>query len=193
MSYVQRSKSVKPLFWLTILVLFNIILYILYIKPLRSMNTTWWWSWLQMTIDSWHNDGFAYQIIATWGWVPQTGLPTKELVLWSWKQTIMVEVADESEEQRIGLMFRANLPDTRGMLFVFPDIKPVSFWMQNTYIGLDLLYIWSDGIIKHIHNNAKPLDLSWLPSIEPIKYVIEVNDTFVETFDIQIGDRVEGL
>ncbi|HMY80220.1 MAG TPA: DUF192 domain-containing protein [Candidatus Absconditabacterales bacterium] len=193
MSYVQRSKSVKPLFWLTILVLFNIILYILYIKPLRSMNTTGGGSGLQMTIDSGHNDGFAYQIIATGGGVPQTGLPTKELVLGSGKQTIMVEVADESEEQRIGLMFRANLPDTRGMLFVFPDIKPVSFWMQNTYIGLDLLYIGSDGIIKHIHNNAKPLDLSGLPSIEPIKYVIEVNDTFVETFDIQIGDRVEGL
>lgn len=104
---------------------------------------------------------------------------------------MLVEVADNAEKQRVGLMFRANLPDDRGMLFIFDYNQQVSFWMQNTYIGLDLLYVGSDSIIKHIHNNAKPLDLTGLPSIEQVKYVIEVNDMFVEKFGIQEGDRVE--
>jgi uncharacterized membrane protein (UPF0127 family) len=53
----------------------------------------------------------------------------------------VAEIADDPEKQRIGLMFRANLPDDRGMIFVFDNDQPLSFWMQNTYIGLDLLYV----------------------------------------------------
>jgi uncharacterized membrane protein (UPF0127 family) len=65
--------------------------------------------------------------------------------------------------------------------------------MKDTYIGLDLLYVGSDGIIKHIHNNAKPLDNTSLPSIYPVQYVIEVRDDFVENFGIKEGDKVEGI
>jgi uncharacterized membrane protein (UPF0127 family) len=79
------------------------------------------------------------------------------------------------------------------MIFIFDQEQELGFRMQNTYIGLDLLYVWSDGVIKHIHNNAKPLDLTSLPSTVPVKYVIEVRDDFVENFGVKIGDKVEGI
>lgn len=106
-----------------------------------------------------------------------------------------VEIADTEEKRRVGLMYRANVPETRGMLFVFEEEQKLSFWMQNTYVGLDLLYVWKGEswtglIIKHIHNNAKPLDLTGLPSEVPVQYVIEVADDFVEKFGVKVGDRV---
>jgi uncharacterized membrane protein (UPF0127 family) len=52
-----------------------------------------------------------------------------------------VEIADTEEKRRVGLMYRANVPETRGMLFVFEEEQKLSFWMQNTYVGLDLLYV----------------------------------------------------
>lgn len=133
----------------------------------------------------------TYQVIQTGDGSPQAWLSVKILKI-GWV-SLVAEIADDPEKQRIGLMFRANLPDDRGMIFVFDNDQPLSFWMQNTYIGLDLLYVWSDSVIKHIHNNAKPLDLTGLPSTQPVKYVIEVNDTFVEKFGIKEGDRVEWL
>lgn len=171
------KKRWRFLLWLAILIGFNYFLFLVYIQP---------------AMDQWrvnNND----QIIATWWGQPQTGLETKEIVIkraQGWDLNVRVEVAKTSEQRRVWLMYRAQVPDNHGMLFVFEDEKELSFWMQNTYIGLDLLYVSSDGIIKHIHNDAKPLDLTGLPSIVPVQYVIEVNDQFVEKYGIQVGDMV---
>ena len=79
------------------------------------------------------------------------------------------------------------------MLFVFEQEQMMWFWMQNTYIPLDLLYVWSDFIVQHIHTGAKPLDLTQLPSLVPVQYVIELNSGAVAQFDLKVGDKVEGI
>ncbi len=87
-------------------------------------------------------------------------------------------------------MYRASLGVKEGMIFMFDNEQPLSFWMQHTYIPLDLIYVWADQIIKHIHKGAKTLDLTGLPSIYPVQYVIEVNSGFVDQFNVRIGDKV---
>lgn len=133
---------------------------------------------------------------ALW-WIPQTWLEVKLLnIVNTGKQSpvkLTVEVAKTFDQRAIGLMFRTLLAVDHGMLFVFEEEKERSFWMKNTFIGLDLLYVSSDWFIKHIHNNAIAEDLTSLPSQEPVQYVIEVNDDFVETHNIQVGDKVEGI
>lgn len=174
-----KSKKLKILWRAIILIVFNAFLFLIYIFPFMNIEDVTWTVWSQ----TWYN--------ATWNGVPQQWLETKELIIWETK--ITVEVAKTQEQRRIGLMFRDHLPLQNGMLFVFEQEQPLSFWMENTYIGLDLLYVWSDQVIKHIHNNAKPLDLSGLPSKVPVQYVIEVNDTFVEQFGIKIWDKILGI
>lgn len=90
-------------------------------------------------------------------------------------------------------MYRSGLGVQEGMLFVFEDEKPLSFWMENTYIPLDLIFVGKDNTVKHIHKGAKPLDLTGLPSIKPAQYVIEVNSGFVDKFNIKIGDTVRNI
>jgi hypothetical protein len=70
-------------------------------------------------------------------------------------QTIKLEVANSSEEQAMGLMFRTNLPDDRGMLFNFQPAKPVQFWMKNTLIPLDMIFLYR-GKIKYIATDVPP-------------------------------------
>lgn len=102
-----------------------------------------------------------------------------------------IEIADAPEEQQIGLMYRTEMPQNHGMLFIFPDSAPRSFWMKNTYLPLDLIYIGTDKTIKHIHKNAQPESLAPLPSRHPVQYVLEVNGGLTDEFNIQIGDQVK--
>ena len=74
-----------------------------------------------------------------------------------------IEVADTPESRAQGLMFRRDLPAGQGMLFVYPDPQPVSFWMRNTLIPLDLVFADESGVIRHIHSNARPLDETPIP------------------------------
>lgn len=125
-----------------------------------------------------------------WG-TPQTGLEMKELIIW--KTKVVAEVADTENKRMIGEMYRWDMKKNDAMIFIFDQEQELWFWMQNTFIGLDLLYVGSDGEIKHIHNNAKPLDTTSLPSTTPVKYVIEVRDDFIENFGIKVWDKVEGI
>ncbi|WP_343038808.1 DUF192 domain-containing protein [Paracoccus aestuariivivens] len=71
---------------------------------------------------------------------------------------VAVEIADDEGERAKGLMFRKSLPSGQGMLFVYPHAQPVSFWMRNTLIPLDMIFIDSRGQVRHIHPMARPLD-----------------------------------
>lgn len=101
-----------------------------------------------------------------------------------------VEIANTPEKLINGLMFRKSLPERSGMLFLFDDEAPVSFWMRNTLIPLDMLFIKSDGRISKIHHSAKPLDETSVTSGTPVIAVLEVNGGISKAFGIKEGDIV---
>lgn len=105
--------------------------------------------------------------------------------------TYTAEVARSKEEITKGLMFRKEMPANHGMIFLVEPEQEVNFWMKNTFIPLDLLFIGSDGVIKHIHPMAKPQDLSQIPSIAPVRAVLEINGGEAQKNGIMIGDSVK--
>jgi hypothetical protein len=86
-----------------------------------------------------------------------------------------VEVADDAAERARGLMFRESLPRFGGMLFVYEEPQPVSFWMKNTLIPLDMLFFDATGRLVHVHENAVPGDLTAIPGGDAIRFVLEIN------------------
>jgi uncharacterized membrane protein (UPF0127 family) len=86
-----------------------------------------------------------------------------------------VEVADDEAERAQGLMNRESLPRFGGMLFVYDSARPVSFWMKNTLIPLDMLFFDETGTLVSIHANAVPHDETPIPSGEPAQFVLEIN------------------
>jgi uncharacterized protein len=98
--------------------------------------------------------------------------------------TIEIEVADKQDKITQGLMWRRSMGEKQGMLFVFPDERPRSFWMKNTYIPLDILYVDSYGKIVSIVYNAVPFNERSLPSEMPAQYVVEVNAGFCNQYGI---------
>ena len=104
---------------------------------------------------------------------------------------IQVEIADDPEERSRGLMFRRELADDAGMLFDFKTPRQVSFWMKNTYIPLDMLFIRSDGTIARIAENTEPHSLEGIPSGEPVLAVLELKGGTSKALGIRAGDRVQ--
>lgn len=101
-----------------------------------------------------------------------------------------VEVAKTQEEIFRGLMFRKEMPERHGMIFILPEEKEARFWMKNTLIPLDMVFIGSDGVIKHIHTMAQPLDQTQISSLAPVKAVLELNGGETQTLGILPGDAV---
>lgn len=104
--------------------------------------------------------------------------------------TFLVELATTREQQDRGLMFRKTLEDSHGMLFDFKREQPVSFWMQNTYISLDIMFIRADGRILRIAENTKPMSTDQIESGGPVKAVLEVNAGTSKKLGIAAGDQV---
>ena len=102
-----------------------------------------------------------------------------------------IEISEDEYETQRGLMDRYEMANNRGMLFIFPNVQPRSFYMKNTYIPLDIIYIDEDKSIVSIQKNAKPLDESSLPSGLPAKYVLEINAGLTQQLNIEVGDKIE--
>jgi uncharacterized membrane protein (UPF0127 family) len=100
-------------------------------------------------------------------------------------------VARNDADRAQGLMYRRNLAPDRGMLFDFGRVQPLSMWMRNTYIPLDMLFIRADGIIARIAENAEPLSTRTIPSGEPVLAVLEVPGGTAARLGIKPGDRIE--
>jgi uncharacterized membrane protein (UPF0127 family) len=101
-----------------------------------------------------------------------------------------VELALNDAERSRGLMFREKLGPYDGMLFDFHQEAPVSFWMKNTLIPLDMVFIAGDGTIRHIHANAVPLSTDTIPSQYPVRAVLEINGGSARMLGIKPGDKV---
>jgi uncharacterized membrane protein (UPF0127 family) len=120
------------------------------------------------------------------------GTDTIEIVSASGVHAFSVELATTDAEREKGLMFRKELPEGQGMLFDFQHDQPVGFWMHNTYISLDMIFIRGDGRIARIAENAKPESDDLIPSGVPVRAVLEVIAGTAREMGIKAGDRVTG-
>jgi uncharacterized membrane protein (UPF0127 family) len=102
-----------------------------------------------------------------------------------------VQLATNDAERARGLMFRKQLGPHEGMLFDFFKEMPVSFWMKNTLIPLDMVFIAGDGTIKHVHANAVPMSTDAIPSEYPVRAVLEINGGSAALLGIKPGDKVK--
>ncbi len=102
-----------------------------------------------------------------------------------------VEVADSDDSRALGLMHRTEMSAGSGMLFVYPSQQYVTFWMKNTLIPLDLLFIDSRGSLVQVHSNARPQDLTTIPSVTPVQYVLEINAGLAQAMGIVAGSQIQ--
>lgn len=120
------------------------------------------------------------------------GQGTLEIISSTGVHAFAVELATNDAERSRGLMFRKELPEGHGMLFDFEHDQPVAFWMHNTYISLDMIFIRGDGGIVRIAENTQPLSDRLIPSGAPVRAVLEVIAGTARKFGIAAGDRVTG-
>jgi len=102
-----------------------------------------------------------------------------------------VEVVDTPETRSQGLMFRQELAPDAGMLFDYRREQPASFWMRNTFIPLDMIFIGADGVVKSIHVNARPHDVTPITSSVPVQFVLEIPGGRSVEIGLEPGDRME--
>lgn len=105
-------------------------------------------------------------------------------------KTIDIEIADNEYETQTGLMYRTKLETNHGMLFIFPNVQLRSFYMKNTNIPLDIIYIDENRTIVSFQKNTKPFDETSLPSEAPAKYVLEINGGLSDEWQLKVGDRI---
>jgi len=103
------------------------------------------------------------------------------------KACFSVRLADTPAKRAQGLMYVESMPKDQGMLFIYPEPMPVSFWMKNTKISLDMIFLNSKGQIEYIHENAKPYDETVIHGGKDIQYVVEINGGLAEGLGIYVG------
>lgn len=114
-------------------------------------------------------------------------LPVTQMQLGA--KTFTLEIANKDEDRFRGLMYRDAMPPDHGMIFVFPDVTDRSFWMKNTRIPLDILYLDADGKVISIHQ-MQPYVLKGTPSGGPAKYAIELNAGAAADAGVKVGDHL---
>jgi uncharacterized membrane protein (UPF0127 family) len=103
---------------------------------------------------------------------------------------VSVDIADTPELRSRGLMFVENMPAMHGMLFVYDREQPVSFWMKNTLIPLDMIFADSSGVVQRVHENAIPGDLTGIPGGSEIQFVLEINAGMSDRLGIDAGTEM---
>lgn len=106
------------------------------------------------------------------------------------KSKIDIEIADDDDKRMTGLMFRDKLAENQGMLFIFPEEDPQSFWMKNTVLPLDIIFVNAKQEIVKIHKNTTPYSEQSYASGKPAQYVVEVNAGYCEKNNIKEGDKI---
>lgn len=138
------------------------------------------------------SDAIAQRPAADAGALSPAGLQLAPLTIQSKgkRHDFTVEVARTSQEQAQGLMFRTALAPDAGMIFPFPSLKPASFWMKNTVIPLDIIFVRKDGSIESIAANTVPYSLNPVSSNEPVAAVLELAGGRAAELGIEPGDIV---
>jgi uncharacterized protein len=103
---------------------------------------------------------------------------------------IDIEIADSEEKEIQGLMYRKSMEENRGMIFIFEKPEIHNFWMKNTLISLDIIFIDENKKILNIHKNTTVRSEKPLPSAGPVLYVVEVNAGFSDKYGIKDGDKI---
>ncbi len=103
---------------------------------------------------------------------------------------IDIEIADDDQQRELGLMMRRSMNENNGMLFIFPLETFQAFWMKNTIIPLDILYVNAQNEIVKIYKNTEPYSENSLPSGKPAIYVVEVNGGYTDKYGIKEGDKI---
>ncbi|MBV7529488.1 DUF192 domain-containing protein [Chitinophaga sp. sic0106] len=127
-------------------------------------------------------NGIAFRKDAALAFVSKSGADTI--------RKIDIQLAETDPQREDGLMYRKSMTDDQGMLFIFPDMEERSFWMKNTYISLDIIYIDDKMEIVSIQKYATPLSEQSLPSFKKAQYVLEVNGGFCDKYHIGYGDKI---
>jgi uncharacterized membrane protein (UPF0127 family) len=109
------------------------------------------------------------------------------------KTKIDIQIADNDFDRALGLMFRKHMDENRGMLFIFLQDTTQKFWMENTYIPLDMIFINSNKTIVTIQRATKTLSYQSYISTAPAQYVLEVNLDFSKKFNVKVGDKVSWI
>jgi uncharacterized membrane protein (UPF0127 family) len=139
------------------------------------------------------SDAIAQRPAADTPTVSPAGLALVPLTVQSDGKThrFTVEVARTPQEQAQGLMFRTELAPDAGMIFPFPSLKPASFWMKNTVIPLDIIFVRADGSIESIAANTVPYSLDAVSSNGPVAAVLELAGGRAAELGIEPGDTVK--
>lgn len=132
----------------------------------------------------------AFPVGAQTGPQPKLKVESLEILTKTGIRVFNVEMAETAEQQRIGLMFRKELPDGEGMLFDFGQSRPVAMWMQNTIVSLDMIFIRADGTIANIAKQTTPYSLATVESYGSVKAVLEVVAGTADRYGIAAGDKV---
>jgi uncharacterized membrane protein (UPF0127 family) len=117
-------------------------------------------------------------------------LDSLEIVTATGRHVFQVEIANNDATREHGLMDRRYMAPDHGMLFEFDREEPVSFWMKNTYIPLDMIFIAPSGVVTHIAANAEPLSERVVPSGGPSIAVLELNGGMAASIGLRVGDKV---
>jgi hypothetical protein len=129
-------------------------------------------------------------VLAGTGSAAAQALEPLTIVTGNGEHVFQVEVANTVDQRAKGLMYRRFMPDDRGMLFEFETNAPVAFWMKNTYISLDMVFISPNGTVTRIAPNAEPLSEDVVPSGGPCIGVLEINGGVAAKIGLAVGDRV---
>jgi uncharacterized membrane protein (UPF0127 family) len=118
------------------------------------------------------------------------GLDALTIATLTGEHSFQVEIAKDDATRERGLMDRRYMAADRGMLFEFDHDAPASFWMKNTYIPLDMIFIARSGSVTHIVANAEPLSERVIPSGGPCAAVLELNGGTAAAIGLKVGDKI---
>jgi hypothetical protein len=119
-----------------------------------------------------------------------TAVPKLDIVTQTGRYSFNIEIAADDEKRAEGLMFRTKLEPDYGMLFDFKREQQVYFWMRNTYVSLDMIFVRADGTVVNVAENTTPLSEATVPSSAPVRFVLEVVAGTAKRIGLKAGDKL---